>query len=153
MSPNWSWNLFFHLFHMPNESELLHMKTRLAALIKLAVAWMSCKCTTSLRPNTKKNAKTTQAKGRVYMTSDMSSHRYSQHAPLHKRKLRKESQLLLLEHHWALRTKTRQLIKMNAKKEGRRGEMWRMGKSSHWLVVPVWEKVALFGSFCVQQRG
>lgn len=102
---NCLWNLFLHLFNMPKESELLHMKTQLASLIKLVVAWLSPKCSTSLRPNTKKNAKTTQSKGRVYTTSDMSSHRYSQHAPLHKRKLGKESQFLFLEHHWALGTK------------------------------------------------
>lgn len=60
---------------------------------------------TSLRPNTKENAKTTQSEGRVYTASDMNRHRYSQHAPLHKRKWGKESQLLLLEEHWALGTK------------------------------------------------
>lgn len=81
-------------------------------------------CFTSLRPNTKKNAKTTQSKGRVYMTSDMSSHRYSQHAPLHKRKRGKESQLLLLEDHKATN-------KNECQKGRKKGENVENGENSH----------------------
>lgn len=42
---------------------------------------------------------------------------------------------------------------MNARKEGERGEMGRMGKNSHWHVASDWEKVELFGSFVCNSRG
>lgn len=46
-------NLSFRVIQMPRETELLHTETRLASLIKLVVAWLSHKRSTSLRTNTK----------------------------------------------------------------------------------------------------
>lgn len=99
---DWRWKRFLHLIRIPSQSELLHMETGLASLIKLVVAWLSHKCSTSLRINTKKNAKTTQWKGGVYMTSDMRGHRYSQHASLYKRKREKGPSFFYLSAtgHW-----------------------------------------------------
>lgn len=42
-SHNWRRSLCLHLVHMPTEGEFLHVKTRLASLIKLAAAWLSHK--------------------------------------------------------------------------------------------------------------
>lgn len=83
-------------------------------------------CSTSFRPNTKKNAKT---KGRVYMTSDMSIHRYSQHALLHKRKREKESQILSsgTTGHWVQNKATYKNECQKGRKKGENvenGEKW-----------------------------
>lgn len=144
----WTWKRFLHLIRMPNQSELLHMETGLASLIKLVVAWLSHKCSTSLRINTKKNAKTTQSKGGVYMTSDMSSHRYSQHAALYKRKQGKDPSFFYSSAtgHWVQNKATN---KTNARKEQKNREnVEKRRRNSHWHI-----KSSIVRRFCSQQQG
>lgn len=145
----WTWKRFLHLIRMPNQSELLHMETGLASLIKLVVAWLSHKCSTSLRINTKKNAKTTQSKGGVYMTSDMSSHRYSQHAALYKRKQGKDPSFFYSSAtgHWVQNKATN---KTNARKEQKNREnVEKRRRNSHWHIV----ESSIVRRFCSQQQG
>lgn len=151
---DWRWKRFLHLICIPSQSELLHMETGLASLIKLVVAWLSHKCSTSLRINTKKNAKTTQWKGGVYMTSDMSSHRYSQHASLYKRKRGKRIPASLTWAPLGTGCKTSRLIKTNARKEWKnRGNGEKQRRNGHWHDSANWEKVALFRPFVRSSRG
>lgn len=145
---DWRWKCFLHLIRMPNQSELLHMETGLASLIKLVVAWLSHKCSTSLRINTKKNAKTTQSKGGVYMTSDMSSHRYSQHASLYKRKQGKDPSLFCLSA-TGHRVQNKATNKTNARKEEKNREnVEKRRRNGHWHT-----ESSIVWSFCSQQQG
>lgn len=80
-------------------------------------------CFTSLRPNTKENAKTTKSKGRVYTTPNMSSHRYSQHELLHKRKWGKESRLLLPSGQWVQNKEANKNECPKGRKKGENGEI------------------------------
>lgn len=147
------WKRFLHLIRIPGQSKLLHMETGLASLIELVVAWLSHKCSTSLRINTKKVPKPQSEKAGftrplIWVAIDIpSTHRFTKangeripasftRAPL------------------GTGCKTRRLIKTNARKQRKnRGNVEKQRSNGHWNLAADREKVALFRAFVRSSGG
>lgn len=95
-------------------------------------------CSTSIRSSTKKDAKITK-----WGRQGMSSHRYSQHAPLHKWKQGKNANFFYFGTigQWAQN-------KATDKNECQKGRKKREIRESHWNFAADEEKVALFWFAC-----
>lgn len=140
---------------MPRETELLHTETRLASLIKLVVAWLSHKRSTSLRSNTKTWCQKPQSRKAgfawppIWVAIDIpSTHRST------KRNGAKEPSFFHINTtgRWVQNKATNKNECCEGR--GKEGKMRRMGeKNSHWHVGPDLEKVELFGPFVGNSRG